>query len=367
VSCLPTDRPVLAVGGDLKNTVTLVVHGQAFVAQHIGDLEHAQCLRAFRETIHDLTSMYGVDWDELIVAHDAHPQYLSTLEAVDAPARVKCAIQHHRAHVASALAEREAWNTRVLGIAFDGTGYGDDASIWGGELFAGSVRDGFERVAHLRRAALPGGDAAAQHPVQAAAGFLAQLDQDADFCAPPFSFSRRFIDATQLIDRSIRTFTTSSIGRLFDTAAALLGFTRPVTYEGQAAMWLERQAHGVRSVEPYAFPFDGEELDFRPLLSSMVDDRGRGRPVEEIASAFHSGMARGVVDAASRLCQRLALDTVVLSGGVFQNGLLLAQVKTGLRAAGLEAWTNREVPPNDGGLSLGQAALAALNPGGRES
>jgi hydrogenase maturation protein HypF len=367
VARLPIDRPVLAVGGDLKNTVTLVVDGQAFVSQHIGDLEHAGCLRAFRETIHDLTAMYGVDWGEVLVAHDAHPQYASTLEATDLPGCATYAVQHHRAHLASALAEREAWNARVLGIAFDGTGYGDDASIWGGELFAGSVRDGFERVGHLRTAALPGGDAAAQHPVQAAAGFLAQLDRHTDFGAPPFSFPRRFIDATQLIDRGVRTFTTSSIGRLFDTAAALLGFTRPVTYEGQAAMWLERQANGVRPVEPYAFPFDGKELDFRPLLTSMVDDRRQGRMLGEIASAFHLGIARGVVGAASSLCTRLSLDTVVLSGGVFQNGLLLAHVTAGLRAAGLDAWTNREVPPNDGGLSLGQAALAALNSFTRES
>jgi hydrogenase maturation protein HypF len=311
--------------------------------------------------------MYGVDWDEVLVVHDAHPQYASTLEARQLPGRATRAIQHHRAHIASALAEREAWNTRVLGIAFDGTGYGDDGSIWGGELFAGSVRDGFERVGHLRRAALAGGDAAAQHPVQAAAGFLAQLDHGADFCAPPFLFPRRYLDATQLIERGVRTFTTSSIGRLFDSAAALLGFTRPVTFEGQAAMWLERQAHRARRVDAYACPFDGEELDFRPLLTALIDDRCRGRPVEEIASAFHLGIARGVVDAAAGLCDRLALDSVVLSGGVFQNGLLLAHTTAALRAAGLEAWTNHEVPPNDGGLSLGQAALAVLSPRDPES
>ena len=158
VAIIPGSRPVLAVGGDLKNTITLVVEGQAFVGQHIGDLDHAQCRRAFRETIDDLTSMYEVDWDELLVAHDSHPEYVSTLAAASLPGHSVCAVQHHRAHVASVIAERGAWDTRVLGLAFDGTGFGDDGSIWGGELFVGNVREGLDRVAHLRQATLPGGD-----------------------------------------------------------------------------------------------------------------------------------------------------------------------------------------------------------------
>ncbi|HEY8715782.1 MAG TPA: carbamoyltransferase HypF, partial [Candidatus Acidoferrum sp.] len=172
VAAIPAERPILAVGADLKNTVTLVVDGQAFASQHIGDLEHYEAFRAFQATIRDLLAMYEIKAETLLVVHDAHPQYASTLHALDLEAVEKRVVQHHRAHVASVLAERGAWEQRVVGVSFDGTGYGDDGTIWGGELFAGSVRGGFERVGHLRSAILAGGDAAAEYPVQAAAGFL---------------------------------------------------------------------------------------------------------------------------------------------------------------------------------------------------
>ena len=175
VAILPTKRPILALGADLKNTITLVVDGQAFVSQHIGDLNHYQSSRAFQETIQDMVSMYEVNWADLLVVHDYHPQYVSTMHAAELASPQRLAVQHHRAHVASVLAERGAWRKRVLGVSFDGTGYGDDGTIWGGEMFVGSLECGFERVGHLRSASLPGGDAATQYPVQAAAGFLAQL------------------------------------------------------------------------------------------------------------------------------------------------------------------------------------------------
>ena len=143
---LPTARPLLAVGADLKNTVTLVVDGQAFVSQHIGDLDHYQSLRAFKETIHDLVSMYAVRWEDLVIVHDLHPQYASTAHAAALPGAEIHAVQHHRAHVASVLAERSEWTKRVVGVSFDGTGYGDDGAIWGGEIFVGSLKEGFERI-----------------------------------------------------------------------------------------------------------------------------------------------------------------------------------------------------------------------------
>jgi hydrogenase maturation protein HypF len=360
VAKLPIDLPLLAVGADLKNTVTLVVDGQAFVSQHIGDLDHYQAFQAFQETIRDLIAMYDVSWDELLVVHDAHPQYLSTTYASGLKAARKFAVQHHRAHVASVLAERGAWDKRVLGISFDGTGYGDDGSIWGGEFFAGSVREGFERVAHLHRASLPGGDAAAQHPVQAAAGFLVQVDGLPDLTAAPFDFPARYRQALELVDKQVRSFTTTSVGRLFDSAAALLGFTRAITFEGQAAMWLESLAREAGTAEPYPFPFAEGELDFRPLLLAVAKDRKLGRSPNEIARAFQFGIATGIRDAATSLCRQLTLDTIVLSGGVFQNELLLCDLRDLLSTAGLQVWTNHAVPPNDGGISLGQAALAAF-------
>jgi hydrogenase maturation protein HypF len=360
VAAIPNKRPILAVGADLKNTVTLVLGGQAFVSQHIGDLADYQSLRAFQETVQDLMSMYEVRPDELLVVHDSHPQYVSTAHALALGVAQLLAVQHHRAHVASVLAERGEWETRVAGVSFDGTGYGDDGSIWGGEIFLGSVSEGFERVAHLRSASLAGGDAAAQHPVQAAAGFLAQIDGLPDLTAPPFGFPERYRQALELVRKGVRTFNTTSVGRLFDAAAALLGFTRVVTFEGQAAMWLEELARTVPYAMPYEFPFKGNELDFRPLLHSIIVDRLNGRDPREIARAFQRGLAEGVRDALAAICEAENLKIVVLSGGVFQNELLLEDLKGLRESENLQIWTNHAVPPNDGGISLGQAALAAF-------
>ena len=363
VATIPTDRPILALGADLKNTITLVVDGQAFVSQHIGDLDHYESLCAFRETIHDLLSMYEVDADELTLVHDAHPQYASTAHAADLPSAEKIAVQHHRAHIASVLAERGAWDKRVVGVSFDGTGYGDDGTVWGGEIFAGSVQKGFERVAHLRPADLPGGDAAASNPVHAAAGFVAQLTDLPDLTAPPFLFPARYPDASLLIHKGLRCFATTSVGRLFDSASALLGFTRKVTFEGQAAMWLERLAAHSSTTSAYPFPFVDNELDFRPLLESIIRDKLRGRKHAEIAGCFQRGIAKGLSEAISELCAAHKVDTVALSGGVFQNDLLLRDLKNFLKAEPLQVWTNHVVPTNDGGISLGQAALAAFATG----
>src|SRR3984885_9599285 len=360
VANLPTERPILAVGADLKNTVTLVVDGQAFMSQHIGDLTHYESLRAFQETIQDLISMYEVRPEELLVVHDSHPQYASTVHALELGVPSSLAVQHHRAHIASVLAERGEWERRVIGVSFDGTGYGDDGSIWGGEIFVGSIKGGFERIGHLRTAALPGGDAAAQYPVQAAAGFLAQLDGLPDLTAPPFDFPPRYLRAMDLVDKGIRTFPTSSIGRLFDTAAALLGFRQEVTFEGQAAMWLEQLACAAPATEAYPFPYVEDELDFRPLLQSIVRERMRGRSIAEIARAFQHGLAHGLLEVVVYVCESHDPGAVVLSGGVFQNELLLKDVKSLLEAERFEVWTNHMVPPNDGGISLGQAAMAAF-------
>jgi hydrogenase maturation protein HypF len=361
VATFPTQRPILALGADLKNSITLVVDGQAFVSQHIGDLDHYEAFRAFQETIRDLLEMYEIKPDQLLVVHDAHPEYVSTMHALELDASEKRAVQHHRSHVASVLAERGAWGKRVIGVGFDGTGYGDDGTIWGGEIFSGSVRAGFERVAHLRSAALAGGDAAAAYPVQAAAGFLEQLQDLPDLTAQPFSFPARHLDALQLIRKKMRTFATTSMGRLFDTAAALVGFTREITFEGQAAMWLERLARQSRETDGYQMPFSEGELDFRPLLEGIIADRLRARDQREIARAFHRGIAKGLRDALRELCAAHNTNTVALSGGVFQNELLLNELKILLARESVEIWTNHSVPANDGGISLGQAALAAFD------
>ena len=355
IARLPTRRPTLCTGADLKNAVTLVVDGQAFTSQHIGDLDHYGSFAAFKETIADLCTMYDVPMGELLVVHDAHPEYASTQYARTLPGEHR-AVQHHRAHVASVLVEREAFDTRVAGIAFDGTGYGDDGTIWGGEIFTGSLREGLTRAVWLREAKLPGGDAAARHPVQAAAGFLSELDDLPDLTAAPFDFPERYTKAKRLTESGIRTFTTTSVGRLFDTVAALLGFTRPITFEGQAAMWVEHLAWSDASEDSYPFPVVAARLDFRPLLAAVVADRRRGRDVREIAGAFH----RALADAIASAVEMLEPKQIVASGGVFQNALLVELLA---QRFGDRLWINQKVPANDGGISLGQAGIAAVYSG----
>jgi hydrogenase maturation protein HypF len=302
--------------------------------------------------------MYEVDGSDLLVMHDLHPGYVSTAYALELPAGERRGVQHHHAHIASLLAERGAFEERVLGVACDGTGYGEDGAIWGGEIFVGSVSEGFTRIAHLRPAALPGGDAAARHPVQSAAGFLAQMEELPDLTAPPFRFPERYLQACELVRKNVRTFPTTSMGRLFDTVAALLGFTREVTYEGQAAVWLEHLARSCPSAPGLPFPFAGSELDFRPALAAVIEARRRGGEPAAIARAFHCGLAQGLAAAIRALAEEHGLETVALSGGVFQNELLLRELALQLAGTRLRCWTHREVPPNDEGISLGQAATA---------
>jgi hydrogenase maturation protein HypF len=359
VARFPSTGPVLAVGGDLKNAITLVVDGHAYGSQHIGDLSQLNSRRAFQETIQDLLAMYAITSTDLTVAHDRHPEYSSTIDAAEIGARRTVAVQHHRAHVASVLAERGAFEQRVVGVALDGTGYGDDGTIWGGEFFVGSIDDGFTRVAHLRQASLAGGDAAARHPVRAAAGFLNQLEGLCDVMRPPFSFPKTYEEACEVLRSGIRVFATTSAGRLFDAVAALVGFTRPITFEGQAAMWLEHLARGASSAPTmFTCRFTGTDIDWRDLLVEIADARRRGTAPADIARAFHRSLARSVAVTTAILAETAGLDTIALSGGVLQNDLLLADLRDELEGRGLQIWINRVVPPNDGGISLGQAALA---------
>ncbi|MCA9800846.1 MAG: carbamoyltransferase HypF [Cyanobacteria bacterium HKST-UBA02] len=367
VTTLPTDKPVLALGADLKNTITLVVAGQAFVSQYIGDLEQTSCYDAFRQTVQDLTSMYGISYSDLIVCHDRHPQYRSSQFARELPCMHRIEIQHHRAHVASVLAEHGLFDKKVLGIAFDGTGWGDDEAIWGGEFFAGSLNSGFDRVASLRYLSMPGGDAAARSPAQAAAGFIRELPEEVagKLLVPPFDFSEtRFETAMKMLDKDFQCRQTTSAGRLFDAAAALTGFHQEVSFEAQAAIWLEHRARASRTSRAYSFEYDAVDrtLDWRDALTELIADRIAGKPREEIARAFHLGLARGMANAAKTLCEEQGLSAVAISGGVMQNMLLLDLFASELRVLKpeLELLCNSMVPANDGGISLGQAAMACF-------
>ena len=351
---LPDSAPILALGSDLKNAVALVVDGAILVSQHIGDLGDRETDASFQETVHDLLAMYETDQKRLTVVHDLHPQFHSTRFAATLTARHHVAVQHHRAHVASVLAEHQLLDEIVVGVAFDGHGYGDDGSIWGGELFAGSLQGGLKRCTHLRAVRLPGGDGAARFPPQSAAAYLAELDRLPSMTEPPFCFPHRFMTALGLVRRNLRCTTCTSAGRLFDAVAALLGFVRTMSYEGQAATWLETRARAGQRQPAYPFP----DFDHRPLIQSIIDDRLAGRSIGDIASAFHAALAIATTEQVLQLCDAQATSHVVLTGGVFQNELLLELVRDGLtQAGGLKVWTNRQVPANDGGISAGQAAL----------
>jgi hydrogenase maturation protein HypF len=352
VARLPTSRPVLALGADLKSAPLLAVDGQAFLAPYVGDLGYYEAEVALRASVRHLLATYGLGVEDVLVAHDAHPGYRSTALARDLEEEgaETVAVQHHRAHVASVLAERGAWDTPVVGLALDGLGWGDDETAWGGEVFAGSLRDGLDRVAHLSPGWLPGGDAAARWPVQAAAGFLHGVPGLPDLEAEPFGFPSRYRRALALVEAGVQTTRTTSMGRLFDAAAALCGFTREQTYEGQAAAWLEGLARSSGPVEPYPFP----NLEGGPLLSAVAADRRSGRPVAEVAQAFHLGLAAGLAESVRR--QAVEAVAVAAAGGVFLNAVLVEAVRERLERVPL--WLPHRVPAGDGGLALGQAALA---------
>ncbi|HEY9682988.1 MAG TPA: carbamoyltransferase HypF [Oculatellaceae cyanobacterium] len=363
VAMVPTQQTVLALGADLKNTIALVVAGQAIVSQYIGDLEYAACRRAFTETIDDFCNMYTVDRDKLLIACDKHPQYVSTRFAAELEG-TPVLVQHHQAHVASVLAESGMYSDKVIGIAFDGTGWGDDEAIWGGEFFIGSIQAGFRRVASLQYASMPGGDAAAKFPPQALAGFLASAGYTDAISYMERFFSPRFKHACQAAAKNLRTWPSSSIGRLFDAAAAVAGFDREITFEAQAAIWLEHQAR--RSISARAYPFsvdrsqngDRWELGWHEALRAMVDDKKSGLSANEMSRAFHNGLAAGTIDLATRLCEEHGVSKIAISGGVMQNMLFFDTLLTQFESRKIQVFWNEKVPCNDGGLSLGQAAIA---------
>ncbi len=352
--------PLLACGGHLKNTFCLGKGRQAFVSQHIGDLENLETLTSFREGIEHFKRLFDIA--PQAIAYDLHPEYLATKYALDANILVKIGVQHHHAHIASVLAEHGLTGP-VIGVAADGTGYGTDGAIWGCEILAADLAD-FERLSHLSYVPLPGGEQAVRQPWRMAAVYLEQAYGDA-FLDLDIPFVRQLDRATwrtlaQMSARGLNSLRTSSLGRLFDAVAALLGVRRQVIYEGQAAIELEAQASTSTGVYPFAIE-DGApaKLDVRPLIRAIVADLQGQVAISEIAGRFHASIALLLAEACRRARAQTGLNTVALSGGSFQNRLLLEQLLARLEEAGFHVYINRRVPPNDGGLSLGQAAVAA--------
>ncbi|MFI5040506.1 MAG: carbamoyltransferase HypF [Acidimicrobiales bacterium] len=354
---LPFDagRAVLAVGAELKSTIA-VAKGRAVVcSHHIGDLEHLAAYQAFVQAVTHLPHLSGVA--PAVVAHDLHPEYLSTKFAVEMGLPT-VGVQHHHAHVASCLVDHRR-DGPVLGVAFDGHGYGTDGTLWGGEFLVADF-DTSERVGHLLAVPLVGGAAAIREPWRMAAVWLRQ----AGGSELARTVAGRLDDRAADLLRIGGAVETTSMGRLFDAAAALVVGRARASYEGQAAIELEAMAGRVPPGEAAAIPLvqgwhDGQlVLDPSPLLLGLVD-MARG---PDAAAVFHESVGRATVDAALTLARGRGLTTVVLTGGVFQNARLTGLVTGGLAAAGLEVLTHRNVPPNDGGISVGQAAIAAHRP-----
>jgi hydrogenase maturation protein HypF len=356
----PFPAHVLACGAELKHTFCLAKGGHAFVSHHVGDLENYETFRSFTEGVEHFRRLFAVEPE--VVAHDLHPEYLSTKYALELDGVALEGVQHHHAHVAACLADNGEPGP-VIGVAFDGLGYGLDGTIWGGELLVADL-EGFRRAGHLEVVPMPGGAAAIREPWRMAAAWLdaALGGQVPEGLAVVGRNRQRWERVVALARSGTASPATSSAGRLFDAVAATLGVRDAVNYEGQAAVELEQLAD---PGEPGAYPAgvgaagDGLlRLEGSALVRAVVEELGAGVARPLIAARFHNGLAAATVAACQALRDATGLGTVALSGGVFQNLLLLERTVAGLERAGFRALVHSRVPPNDGGISLGQAAVA---------
>ena len=362
---------VLAVGAHLKNTVALGNGRRVFLSQHIGDLETPEAVAAFEQVIDDLRRMLGIEID--VLAHDLHPDYVSTRwarRAAAAAGLATVAVQHHHAHLASCLADNREPGP-ALGVIWDGTGYGPDHTVWGGEILLGDAAR-FDRVAHFRPFRLPGGEAAVREPRRVALALLWQLlgpDALARDELPPVAELPAAVRPIlgRMLERGLSSPVTTSAGRLFDGVASLLGLCHRTSFEGQAAMALEASADpAVKDGYPLTVDRETAEgplvLDWRPTIEALLEDRRCGVTVAVAAARFHNAL----VEAAIEVARRVGVETVALSGGCFQNRLLTERLATRLERAGFHPLRHHRVPPNDGGISLGQIAVAAAGKTAKE-
>jgi hydrogenase maturation protein HypF len=371
---LKDDQPsVLAVGGELKNTICLTKGKHAFLSQHVGDLENVESYSFFHEAIEHLERILEIRPE--IIAYDLHPDYFSTKWALQQSGVELVGVQHHHAHIASCMAENHL-EGRVIGFALDGTGYGTDGHIWGGEMLIAEYEDS-ERAAHFEYVPLPGGAAAIREPWRMAVSYLAHhfgrefLKLELPKLDIPFvhQLSQPKMDLIlRMMEQRVNSPLTSSCGRLFDAVAALIGIRQQVNYEAQAAIELEMamaSSEIASSDEDTAYPMklvpedDHWIVSTRPLFEALLDDLGRNLPVAAISRRFHNGLVEGFVQLAALLREKSDLNRVCLSGGTFHNVYLSQRLEARLSKVGFEVFTQKEVPSGDGGLSLGQALVAA--------
>lgn len=351
---------ILACGADLKNTFCLTRGHYAFLSQHIGDLENYETLVFFHEALEHMKELFRVS--PQVVAYDLHPMYRSTKTALELSDLKRIGVQHHHAHVASCMVENRL-RGKVLGVVFDGTGYGTDGQIWGGEFFVADLGS-FERRAHFRYIPLPGGDTAIRQPWRAAFGWLIETFGSDHVPSDLPLWKKIPLRKVELIKtmiaRGLNTIQTSSCGRLFDAVASLLDLRQEINFEGQAAIELEMIA--VEDVEE-SYPFeigigDPWQIDFRPTIESIVVDVRKNTETGVISARFHNTVAAVIVEVSRRLRGIEGLNGVCLSGGTFQNFYLLNRAVAGLNKYGFDVYLHSKVPPNDGGISLGQAVIA---------
>ena len=351
-------RQVVALGGELKNTFCLTKSRYAILSQHIGDLENLETKIAFEETLDHMKRFFRVKWEA--VAHDLHPGYLTTQLAQEMRNVKTIPVQHHHAHIASCMAENRL-EGKVIGVAMDGTGYGTDGKIWGGEFLVADYGE-FERRGHFRYVPLPGGDYAIRQPWRMGMSYLLDTFGEAADSLPVPLYeqvpeSRRTLLA-QIIAKRVNTTATSSCGRLFDAVASILGVRQEISYEGEAAIELEMLVSKANSGSyPFDIATDGT-VDLRPTIKALVNEKCRDQDIGAIAARFHNTLAEIIVEVCRRIRSSDGLSRVCLSGGTFQNFTLLEKTLQRLRENQFEVYLHSGVPPNDGGLSLGQAMVA---------
>ncbi|HEV3053205.1 MAG TPA: carbamoyltransferase HypF [Solirubrobacteraceae bacterium] len=346
----PAARPLLACGAELKNTFCVAKGDRAWVGHHIGDLENYETLRSFTDGIAHFERLFAVVPE--VVAYDLHPEYLSTKYALEREGVELVGVQHHHAHLAACIAEHGVVE-RAVGAIFDGTGYGLDGTVWGGELLVGDLVS-FERVGGLRPVPMPGGAAAIREPWRMACAWALESGVE----VAPLVDDQRWELVSQLARTGVSSPVTTSMGRLFDAVSALCGIRTAVNYEGQAAIELEAACD---PSERGSYPIDvsGTTIDPRGAIEAIARDVGSGVVVGAIAARFHNGIARATVEACIAAASAAGLDRLVLSGGVFLNRRLLEACIAGVQDAGLRVLVPEKLPPGDGGISFGQAAVAA--------
>jgi hydrogenase maturation protein HypF len=356
-------EPILAAGGELKNAICVVRGSEAFLSQHMGDLENLESYGFFAEAMEHFQRILEVR--PKVIAHDLHPNYFSTKWAIEREGTEHIPIQHHHAHVAACMAENHL-DGKVIGIALDDTGYGTDGAIWGGEILLADHAS-LERAAHLEYVPLPGGAAAIHEPWRVAVSYLVKhYGSDVNALKLPFLNEidpRKLRVILMMVQRKVHSPRTSSCGRLFDAVAALVGLRAKVNYEAQAAIELEMAAHD--SMDEGAYPFDvipansGWQIGTRSLFDWLIADMGKGASVPDMSRRFHNGLVAVLVELAERIREKHELSRVCLSGGCFQNVLLFESLLAALRKQKFAVYFHSQVPPGDGGISLGQALVAA--------